>query len=280
MTKLAPPPNHWRSRMIRVARIVTLSYLGLVGLLMFLEESLIFFPSRFPAGQWQPHGVDLANVEFTSGDGTTLHAWHLTHPDPQVRLLYCHGNAGNLSDRVWTVKMLRDELQAEVFIFDYRGYGRSEGSPNGKGVLLDGRAAIETFAERAGVDPKEIIPLGRSLGGAVAVDVAVHFSTKAVVLESTFSSMVDVAEFHYPFIPVRWLMRTRLNSVDKIRDYYGRLLQSHGDVDEVVPIQFGQRLFDAAPGPKKFITTVGCTHNDPPSADYYRALQGFVRDAG
>lgn len=269
------PAGRW-SWLFRCVRIALVVYLGLVLLLMFFEESLIFFPSRFPNGNWQPVGIEFEEVEFESGDGTRLHAWHFPHPQPRAHILFCHGNAGHLADRAWLMQQLRDELDVEVFIFDYRGYGKSDGKPNGKGILLDGRAACETFAGRAGIDTSDILPMGRSLGGAVAVDLAVEYGTRGLVLESTFTSTFDMATHYYPFLPVRLLMRTRLDSVAKIRQFQGRLLQSHGDDDEMLRYEMGKQLFSAANDPKTFITIGGGRHNDPQTAEYYTALDEFI----
>ena len=174
------------------------------------------------------------------------------------------------------MKRLRDELGVDVFIFDYRGYGKSEGTPNGKGIVLDGRAACEAFAKLVGIPTSDILPMGRSLGGAVAVELAVHYGTRAMILESTFTSILDVASYHYPFIPVRLLLRTRLDSEAKMRQFHGHLLQSHGDADEMLPLAMGKRLFTAAAGPKTFITIEGGRHNDPQTPEYYTALDRFI----
>ncbi len=163
-------------------------------------------------------------------------------------------------------------------MFDYRGYGRSEGKPDEPGVLADARAARAWLAERSGVPPERVVLMGESLGGAVAVDLATD-GARALVLENTFNSMPDVAAYHVPWAPVRLLMKTRFDSAAKISFYRGPLFQSHGDCDTIVPLKFAQRLFDAANEPKQFVLIDGGDHNDVHSAAYYDKLRTFLENA-
>jgi uncharacterized protein len=263
----------------RVLRIGLLAYLGIAVMLMFMERSLIFFPMKYPSGDWeyQPPGAE--DVEFTADDGTRLHGWFATHEDPLAVILFAHGNAGNITHRTDVLQRLHHDLHCTVLLFDYRGYGKSEGRPNEDGVLRDGRAARDYLAQRAGVVNDELVLMGRSLGTAVAVDLAADGGARALVLYSAFPSMPDVAAYHYPWLPVRWLMRTRLNSVDKIQNYHGPLLQAHGEEDEIITVELGRRLFDAAPMQNKQWFTLGASsHNDPPPAAFYVALRHFLTD--
>lgn len=241
-----------------------------------LERSLIFFPSRYPEGNWRPAGLHFEDVWFTSADGTRLHGWYVPHERPCAVILFCHGNAGNLSDRAGLMQILHDRVGATVMIFDYRGYGRSEGKPNELGVLADAQAARAWLAGRVGIAEKRIVLMGRSLGGAVAVDLAAHDGARALVLESTFTSIPDVAKTMYPWLPLHLLVQTKLNSADKIAAYHGPLLQSHGTVDRLIPYKIGCRLFDAANQPKQFIPIAGGDHNDPQNAEYYNELALFL----
>jgi hypothetical protein len=237
---------------------------------------LIFFPTAYPAGDWQPPGIEFEDLYFTAADGTHLHAWYLPHENPRAVLLFAHGNAGNLSDRGPVVAFLRERLRLSVMIFDYRGYGRSEGSPNEEGILMDARAARAALAQKAGVSETEIVLMGRSIGAAVMVDLAARDGARALILESTFTSLPDVASWHYAWLPVKRFMRTRLDSLSKIKDYHGPLLQSHGDADTIVPYTLGRQLFEAANEPKRFITISGRDHNDPQTEEYYQALDKFL----
>jgi len=253
-----------------------IAYLSLVVILMIFEESLIFFPSRYPAGDWEPRAIEPEDAWFQAGDGTRLHGWYVPAEEPRAYVLFCHGNAGNLSHRAGMLQVLHEHVGVAVLIFDYRGYGRSEGKPNESGILADARAARDWLAQRANIDPGDVVLMGRSLGGAVAVDLAAEDGARALVLESTFSSLPDLAAYHYPLFPVRWLVRTRLDSAAKIGRYRGPLLQSHGDADTIVPFHFGWRLFEAANEPKHFVTIPGRDHNDPQPRSYYDELIAFL----
>jgi len=245
-------------------------------LLMWLERKMIFFPSPYPRGEWNPQRLQFEDAYFTAADGTKLHGWYVPHARPRAVILYCHGNAGNIANRADVVRVLHDYVGASVLIFDYRGYGRSEGNPSEPGVLADARAARAWLAKRAGIDERDIVLLGRSLGGAVAVDLAATDGAKGLILETAFTSIPDMAACHYPVLPVRALLRTRLDSLSKIGDYHGPLLQCHGDADTIVPFENGQRLFEAANEPKEFVRLLGRGHNDQWPMSYYDAMIRFL----
>ena len=256
----------------------TLLIAGLLVLVaaMFMENWLIFIPSRYPSGNWSPPDIDFEDAWFRSEDGVKLHGWYLPHANPRATILFCHGNAGNVTHRVQSLKILHDLLGASVLIFDYRGYGRSEGKPNGPGVLADARAARTWLAARENIPPTDVVLLGESIGGAVAVNLAARDGARGLVLESTFDALPEVAAYHYPWLPVRWAMRTRLDSAALIGRYNGPLLQAHGDADTIVPLELGQRLFAAANEPKRFLLLPGHNHNDSMPPEYYKALASFL----
>jgi uncharacterized protein len=262
----------------RLVRLGLVAYLLLLLIIMIFEESLIYFPSRYPQGDWQPPGVSFEDAEFEAADGTCLHGWYTHREDARAVVLFCHGNAGNVTHRAHTLAALHDLVGASVLIFDYRGYGKSRGKPTEDGVLADARAARTWLAEKEGIAEANVVLMGRSLGGAVAVDLAAKDGARALVLESTFTSVSDIAAHHYPWVPVRALLRTRLDAAAKIGRYGGPLLQSHGDADTVVPYRLGQELFQAAKGPKRFITIPAGDHNDAQPAGYYQTLIEFLDD--
>lgn len=241
-----------------------------------LERSLLFRPAIYPEGDWQP--TDLVHEEawFASADGTRLHGWFCPAANPRAVVLYLHGNAGNVTGLKWTARRLQEKLGVSVLVFDYRGYGRSDGTPTEEGILADARAARRWLAARAGVDERDLVLLGRSLGGAVAVDLAARDGARALILENTFTSMTEVARGKAWPLPVGSVMHTRLDSLSKIAAYHGPLLQTHGDADRLVPFEMGKRLFAAANEPKRFIPVPGGGHNDGPSDAYYRALDEFL----
>jgi uncharacterized protein len=250
-------------------------YLLVVLLMLVMENSLIYFPSVYPDGFWNPPGLNFEDAWFEAPDGTKLHGWYVPHEKPRAVVLFAHGNAGNLSHRYELLESLH-ELGVSVMIFDYRGYGRSEGSPSEAGILADARAARRWLAERAGVKESDIVLMGESLGGGVMVDLAATDGARALVLENTFTSLPDVAAYHYPWLPVKLLMRTRLNSADKIARYHGPLLQAHGDADTIIPFEIGRRLFEAAGEPKEFVVIPGGDHNDPRTEQFFAALDRFL----
>jgi len=257
-----------------VRRVLAL-YLLVVLVMALLENWLIFIPSPYPAGDWTPPGLAFEDANFEAPDGVRLHGWFVPHERPQAAILFCHGNAGNVTHRVEAIRLLGRVAGASVLCFDYRGYGRSEGRPSEAGVLADARAARVWLARRAGIVEKDVVLMGESIGGAVAVDLAAD-GARALILESTFDSLPNVAACHFPWLPVRWIMRTQLDSASKIGRYHGPLLQSHGDPDTIVPYRFGQRLFEAANEPKHFMTFPGVDHNDPRPPDWYRAIREFL----
>ncbi len=274
--KTGQSTGSWRRAAWRLLRPPITVYLLLVLAMMVIENMLIFIPSRHPEGVWQPAGLAVEDARFEADDQTRLHGWYVPCDDARAVVLYLHGNAGNITDRTDILRILHRDVGATVLILDYRGYGRSEGSPNERGILADARAARAWLAQREGIAEDQIVLLGRSLGGAVAVDLAAKDGARALVLESTFSSMPDVASHHYRWLRVRWLMRTRLDSASIIGAYHGPLLQSHGRADTIVPYRFGERLFEAANEPKQLITFPVGDHNAFPPNSYYKELAVFL----
>lgn len=267
----------WWGVLWRTVRVFFVAYLVILLLAMWFEESLIFFPLKFPAGEWDSATLPIEDATFTAADGTQLHGWYVPHPQPTAQILFLHGNAGNITHRLDALERLHHDVGASVLILDYRGYGKSEGSPNERGVLQDARAARKWLAERAGVQESEIVLLGESIGGGVAVDLAAEVSPRALVLQNCFTSVPDVAAVHYPFLPARWVMDTRLNSLAKIKKCAAPLYQCHGTSDEVIPYEQGQTLFAASPARRKiFHTHQGSGHNDPLPSQYYVGLREFL----
>jgi fermentation-respiration switch protein FrsA (DUF1100 family) len=264
----------------RAARVVLIAYVVFALIAMFFEDALIYFPSPYPDGNWNPTGLDFEDAWFQSADGTPLHGWYVPRPDAREAVLFCHGNGGNLTDREGVLKMLNERARVSVLIFDYRGYGRSKGKPNEAGILADARAARHWLAKREKIGEGDVVLMGESIGGAVAVDLAAGDGARALILESTFTSLPDMAAYHYPWLPVRWAMRTRLDSLGKISGYHGPLLMAHGTADRIVPIQFGRRLFAAANEPKQLIVLPGHDHNDGMTRQYYDAVGKFLDGIG
>ncbi len=257
-----------------------MAYLLIVVAAMFLEDSLIFIPTRYPGGDWQSAqrlGLPVEEASFKSADGVNLHGWYVPCKNAKAAVLFCHGNAGNITHRADILAILHRKVGVSTLIFDYRGYGRSEGRPNEEGVFADARAARRWLADREKIAETDVVVMGESIGGAVAVDLAARDGARALVLESTFDTLANVAAYHHSWLPIRWLMRTKLDSAGKIGGYRGPLLQAHGDIDRIIPLRFGRRLFDAADEPKQFLLLSGHDHNDPMPEAYYDALAEFLK---
>lgn len=272
--RVVQPRRRLRRALTVMATVAVSVYILLLIAMMFLEASLVFFPSRQARDGWNPPGVE--RIHFEADDGTHLHGWYLPHPHPRAVVMFACGNAGNISYRAERFAHLRDAQRVSLLAFDYRGYGLSEGKPHERGLLMDARAARRWLADRAGMNENEIVLMGESLGGGVMVDLAARDGARGLVLERTFTSLPDVGAYHYPFIPVRLLMRNRLDSLSKIGNYHGPLLLCHGDTDEIIPLNMGQRLFDAANEPKRFVLLPGIGHNDPLPAEWDEALDAFL----
>lgn len=252
------------------------AHMGPLSPLAPLERKMVFHPVPFPEGNWEPRGLTYEDAWFHAKDGTRLHGWFVPHPDATAVVLFMHGNAGNISHRAHTLNILNQRHRLSVLAFDYRGYGRSEGKPSERGILDDARAARVWLARRTGVAEQDIVLMGRSLGGGVAVDLAAKDGARGLVLASTFTSLPDVGAHHFRWLPVHVLMSLRLDSLSKIEQYRGPLLQSHGDADRVIPYELGVQLFDAAPGRKQFVTIPNGDHNDPQTERYRVALDEFL----
>jgi uncharacterized protein len=270
----APPPRKRTALWWRVVRTCLLAYIGMALLLMFLENRLVYHPVPYPVGDWQPAGLTFDNAEFTADDGTSLHGWYIEHGEPRAVVLFLHGNAGNIAGRAEFLRRVH-ALRVSVLALDYRGYGRSEGSPTEAGVIADARAARTWLAKKAGLREADILLWGESLGCGVAIELAAD-GARALILESAFTSLPDVAAHHYAWMPVRLLMRNRMRAVDKTAQFQGPLLAAHGDADSVIPYELGRRLFETANEPKEFVTIQGGDHNDPRSSQFWQAVDRFL----
>jgi hypothetical protein len=231
---------------------------------MGLEKFALFFPVRALAATPRAEGIAYEDVWFPAGDGVTLHGWWIPAPGARVTLVWFHGNAGNIGDRVHNIGYLHRLLRANVFIFDYRGYGQSHG---GRGDLSeeatyrDGEGALAYLRVRPEATHTRVVYFGRSLGAAIAVEMARTQPAAGLILETAFTTLKDVARAHYPFVPL-WFLRTKYESLHKMSEIRVPLLILHGDRDEVVPIEQAHRLYAAANEPKRLYVIRGASHND------------------
>jgi fermentation-respiration switch protein FrsA (DUF1100 family) len=242
-----------------------------------LQEDFIFYPDNYFIGDPAGWGMPFEDVIFPSADGLKLHGWFVPAKG-DITLLWCHGNAGNISYRLDNLKLMHQRLGVNMFLFDYRGYGLSQGKPTEEGTYLDAEAALEYLHGRNDIDAKAIVIFGRSLGGAVAVDLASKHPCLGLILESTFSSVGAL----FPGL-VAEVLPIEYSSISKIGSIKAPLLMLHGDIDEVVPYPSGQELFEAANEPKEFYTIVGAGHNDTyitGGEDYIAVLERFIAGLG
>lgn len=238
-----------------------------------LERKLMFHPTTASAAVAD---VGCQSVRIDVNDSEQIHALFLEHPNPQAVLLYCHGNAGNIVDRLPRLNQLRTDHQVTVLGFDYRGYGSSDGKPDEQRMYEDARAARNWLAQQAGIGRGNVVLLGRSLGGAIAVELASSDGARGLILESTFTSMTEVGKSHLKFVPVSMIVTQKFDSVGKIGKYDGPLLQTHGTRDEVVPFEQGQKLFHQAGSKRKLFHQTQGGHNDLPPAEYETRLARFL----
>jgi len=232
-------------------------------LIWTLQRRLLYFPFGEVLA---PQRVGLAGVTpvtFPTADGLELHGWFIAaDPGPAwFTVIVFNGNAGNRSFLAPLAQALAREGMA-VLLFDYRGYGENPGVPTERGLVIDSRAAREYVMSRADIDPKRVAYLGESLGSALAAGLAAEHPPAALILRSPFPSMVEVGQFHYPFLPVRWLLRDRFGTIDRIAQIRCPLLVIAGDRDQVVPIEQSRRLYEAAGVPKTLKVIPGADHND------------------
>lgn len=246
-------------------------------MLRTFERWLVYPAPRLNLSDWNPADLLFEDVYFSAEDGTRLHGWYVEHPEPRAVALYCHGNGEHVARIARRLKALRDRIGISVFAWDYRSYGKSAGVPHETNIISDALAAHDWLCRRAGVDSGEIMLMGRSLGGAVAVAMAHHRHSRALVLDRTFANLVEAAAYNVPWLPVRWIMTNRFPAAEQIRKYHGPLLQTHGTADEVIPIEQGRQLFDACPSQqKRFVEVPDLDHNAPLPDSCYQDLIDFL----
>lgn len=233
-----------------------------IGCSAMLEKQFIYFPASQLIATPEAIGLAYEDVWFVTEDGVRLHGWFVPTAGGRWTILWFHGNAGNISHRLDNLQQMHQHLDVNIFLFDYREYGQSQGTVSEEDTYHDARAAYQTLSQRTDIDSQAIVLFGRSLGAAVAVELARQASCRALILESPFTSVADMAGLMVPFVPIGRLLRTRYDSLTKIPELSVPLLLLHGDRDEIVPYAQGQRLFEAAKEPKTLYTITGAGHND------------------
>lgn len=258
----------WFKRFLIISLII---YAVALGVLLLFENNLVYPGAATGRGNYSPE-FEFEDVYFAAADGTKLHGWMIPYHDSQRYILYCHGNAENVACvGNGVAKLMGAAMKANVFVYDYRGFGKSAGSPTEAGIKMDTDAAMDWLCARFGIVPTDIIVEGFSIGGGPAVYIGMKRGAKGMVLQRTFSSLPDVAAQKHPWAPVRWLMQNRFDSAQAISQYQGPLLQSHGAADKVVPFKFGKKLYESCPSSdKQFFTR--------PDMDHFSAVDPVFLD--
>ena len=269
---------------IKWAVVVCLVVLLLASFYLFyprVENFFVFFPDS--SFDLTPDALHLTykDVFFSTEDGRRLHGWFFPQDGDSPVILFCHGNAGNISHRLHNVRLLL-EKGLQVFIFDYRGYGKSSGRPSEKGIYMDGLAAYDYLVEMEYFTPDKIILFGRSLGATVAIEIAVRKDVKGIIIESGFTSTKGMAKTMFLFNPFSHFLPANYNNLEKIVRISVPKLIIHGDEDHIVPFAMGEKLFAASKEPKYFYALRGAGHNDTyvvGGEEYFRKIAMFTRDS-
>lgn len=270
-----PAPRRRSLRLIRGVVILAILSLGAVLVMQWLENRFVY-PGSTAAESWAACPVDdYEDVWTVSADGTKIHGWYFPGPGPDVVVL-AHGNGGNLSHRATYAIELREVLKASVLLFDYPGYGKSDGRPSESGCTAAGDAMIEWLAREKGIPKNRHILFGESLGGGVAAELATRHEHKALVLTKTFTSLPAAAKVLFPILPTDWLMTNRYETIRKLPSIHTPVFIAHGTADRLVPFHHGEELFAAANEPKAFHRMEGQEHNDRFTPDFYRELKAFL----
>ena len=257
-------------------------YAALCIYLYYMQESLIYYPNmpaRDLISSPEDIGLTYQNVELVTDDNIQLHGWFIPNDNAKGTLLFFHGNAGNISHRLESISLFHD-LELNVFIIDYRGYGRSEGKTTEKGTYLDAEAAWHYLTHTRGISGEQIIIFGRSLGASIASWLASQHTPAALIIESGFTSVPSMAQRFYPFLPVRWLTTFRYDSKRYVANIQSPIMVAHSKDDEIIPYHEGREIFAAAAEPKMFLEMQG-GHNDGfivSGTSYVEGLRSFINE--
>ncbi len=273
----AKAPSRLRKIAFRVGRLLALIYVTICALMFGCQSRLVYYPTNKLESTPKDIGLAYEDVSLTTSDGVQLHGWFVPAPSPRGAVLICHGNGGNISHRLATLRVMHD-MGLSSLIFDYRGYGQSKGKPAENGTYLDAEAAWQYLVSEQKFTPGQILVFGRSLGGAIAAHLAKGHKPGALVIDSAFSSIKDLGAEMYPFLPIRLLSRFDYSTLEYVQQIDCPLLVIHSPNDELIPIKHGRRVFKAAKEPKQFLQSTG-GHNDRDflsTIEYRQTLLKFI----
>ncbi len=260
------------NKAFRLLVIVLLAYLVLLLIYFFRQSHFIYVPAQHLKAPTAYGLTDFSIVSVKTKDGLTLKAWYHPATPHKPTLLFLHGNAGHIGDRAYTVQPYLKEGFG-VFLFEYRGYGDNPGRPSETNNIADAQVALQDLRQ----DSACIVVYGESLGTGVAVALAAQNKVAALILESPFSRLSNVAKKHYPFLPVDLLLRERYDSIDSIAHIHTPVLLMHGTKDEVVPVAESEMLYQAAVPPKSLVIAADKAHNDMDSIWMANVVTAFLR---
>jgi uncharacterized protein len=248
--------------MWHVLGILAAAYGGLALLVYIFQSHLVFYPGtgREIIATPSQIGLPYEDIHLKTSDDISLHGWYIPAPQPRGTVLFLHGNAGNISHRLDSVQMF-NRLCYSTLTFDYRGYGNSGGAPSEQGTYRDAEAAWRYLIEQRHIPSCRIVLFGESLGGAVAAWLAARQKPAALVIASGFTSVPDLGQQLYPFLPVRWLARIRYDTRENLRTVAAPVLIAHSPEDDIIPFEHGRALYAAANPPKQFLELAG-GHNE------------------
>ena len=252
-------------------------FVAFAGYLFVFQSNYVYYPERTLYTDPGNIGLSFENVSFETTDRVKLTGWFIPSDSSIGVILFCHGNAGNMSHRLDSIQIFH-RLDLGIFIFDYRGYGQSEGKPSEIGTYRDVEAGWNYLVEERQIKPNTIIIFGRSLGGAVAAWQANNHTPGALILESTFTSAPDIGAKYYPFLPVRWLSRFEYDTATYLKGVKCPVLIVHSPNDEMMPFSHGQQLFEIAKEPKEFLKISG-SHNEgfiTSGSQYEEGINAFI----
>ena len=264
----------WSWKVIRLPLFV---YIGLIVLLSLFENRLVFQPSvesGKPPNSLQPN----VRHQFIRSNDHKLHLLIVERTRPNCYALYFHGNGGNINHRNSMLQRIAAELNLTVIGVSYSGYGYSEGSPSERQLIQDSEAAFDYARAEYDITGDQIMVFGESLGGAIATRLAAKHQIPLLALDSTFSSITDVAQCHYRWLPVRLLMKNRFPTIEHASNYHGRTVQTHGTQDEIVPFELGIRLAEQFVGPHELIIREDGRHNETPSNEFYQSISVAIEE--
>ncbi|MFA5291994.1 MAG: alpha/beta hydrolase [Phycisphaerae bacterium] len=241
--------------------LLLIAYIGLGAVLFFMQPSFTFQPTKDLLYNPGDIGLEYEKVQLKTPDGLILSAWFIPAEKAEFTVLLCDGNGGNMSHRLDLIKIL-NEIGLNCLIFDYRGYGASGGRPTEQGVYIDARTAYDWLINEKKIEPEEVIMFGQSLGGSIAAHLASNVKVQGLIIESGFTSYTDIGRKFYPYMPVKLFARYGFKTSEYLQKVNCPVLIIHSRNDEIIPFEFGRRLYEeAAKEPKEFLEITG-GHND------------------